>query len=117
MTEIPGIIKTSTYEKPFQLVCPICGSEWGHIVGIEDIDSSEFNYGVARILVAGETCGHAWSVNVGSHKGNLWFFIEEDNNLEKILEIEEELFAKQEEIRLLTDELTGMKRPQRMFNR
>lgn len=68
-----------------QLRCPVCGDEYAHFMTSEEIrllkairdeTISSYNYGVRKIYLKGESCGHYWAVCVGSHKGNIAQFIE-----------------------------------------
>ena len=50
------------------LLCPVCGSDYGHITRVEQI-RCEYGLG-ARIIIEGE-CGHVWRFRMVPFKGNL----------------------------------------------
>jgi len=72
-----------------QIVCPECGSEYGHIrevftrMGEDAAEAVVYKGTVARGTVEGERrsavavvfdgeCGHAWELRIQQHKGTNW---------------------------------------------
>ena len=99
------------------LKCPICGFDYNHIKRVsekgENNKEDNGNQGFVKIVFWGE-CEHYFSLCFDGHKGNVFsYFLEENGmhekdidiwkNVEKIGELNKEIFELKEENKKLKD--------------